>query len=109
MKDYSVNMSDLFLDRSWMYMRQKPGGGVTKHFGEGVQLFLDYVFSQPDEVRRGEIVCPCARCKFKKVYDRETVTMHLYTKGFVPNYRVDISWRDSPIKPKDSGKSYATC
>ena len=43
-------MSDLFVNRSWMYRRQNPGGGVTNQFSDGVQLFLDYAFSHPDQV-----------------------------------------------------------
>ena len=30
------------------------------------------------------------------MYDRETVTMHLYTKGFVPNYGVWIYHGEFP-------------
>ena len=98
MKKYQINMSNLFENRRWMYRRQKPGGGVTKQFSEGVQLFLDYTLSQPDEVSVGEIVCPCARCKFRKMYDRETVIMHLYMKGFAPDYRVWIYHGEIPAE-----------
>ncbi|XP_021716717.1 uncharacterized protein LOC110684586 [Chenopodium quinoa] len=72
-------------ERSWMYER-KVGHSINPDFVKGVDEFLKYVKDHPESSNPNEVRCPCFKCKNKWLWDAETVKIHLYRKGFVPNY-----------------------
>jgi hypothetical protein len=50
------------------------------NYCKGVQGFINYALSNPRNINRGGIICPCKRCKNKKFLDPDVVTMHLLQK-----------------------------
>ncbi|XP_021729830.1 uncharacterized protein LOC110696802 [Chenopodium quinoa] len=72
-------------ERSWMYER-KVGHSINPEFVKGVDEFLKYVEDHPESSNPNEVRCPCLKCKNKRLWDAETVKIHLYRKGFIPNY-----------------------
>ncbi|XP_021736439.1 uncharacterized protein LOC110702989 [Chenopodium quinoa] len=72
-------------ERSWMYER-KVGPYVNPEFEKGVDEFMQYVKDNPESSNPNEVRCPCAKCKNKRLWDPDTVKLHLFRAGFVPNY-----------------------
>ena len=52
----------------------------------GVQGFINFAISIPRNFSRGNIRCPCRKCKNKKYLHPDIVTMHLLHKGFIEDY-----------------------
>lgn len=77
---------DIRLTRSWMYNRLLPGRkGYTAAFEKGVEEFISFACKQ-EGVSNNQIRCPCPLCKNIYHLDAELVKVHLYSKGFKPNY-----------------------
>lgn len=77
---------DIRENRSWMYNRLMPGRkGYTDAFVNGVDEFVSFACQEAD-LSSGKIRCPCSKCKNLKFLDTEEVKVHLYRKGFIPNY-----------------------
>ncbi|XP_021716595.1 uncharacterized protein LOC110684442 [Chenopodium quinoa] len=72
-------------ERSWMYER-KVGPYVNPEFVKGFDEFMQYVKDNPESSNPNEVRCPCAKCKNKRLWDPDTVKLHLFRAGFVPNY-----------------------
>ena len=74
--------------RKWMYNKNLPGrNGLTNEFVAGVDEFIKFALSQDDRYKDGEkIRCPCKKCKNRKFFMLDEVTVHLYQKGFVEGY-----------------------
>ncbi|XP_021752049.1 uncharacterized protein LOC110717610 [Chenopodium quinoa] len=72
-------------ERSWMYER-KVGNSINPEFLKGVDEFLKYVEDHPESSNPNEVRCPCFKCKNKRLWDPDTVKLHLYRSGFLPNY-----------------------
>lgn len=72
----------------WMYERLDEDRFLRSEFVEGVEEFMNFAFNHPegDIVSGGNIRCPCLKCKNSKYLDKDTVTLHLYQKGFVYGY-----------------------
>ncbi|XP_021762951.1 uncharacterized protein LOC110727678 [Chenopodium quinoa] len=70
---------------SWMYER-KVGNSINPEFLKGVDEFLKYVEDHPESSNPNEVRCPCFKCKNKRLWDPDTVKLHLYRNGFLPNY-----------------------
>ncbi|KAF7807948.1 uncharacterized protein G2W53_040109 [Senna tora] len=66
--------------------RDQSRKGLNCAFIDGVEEFVSFVLSQPNFVSNGQIRCPCSRCDNTKFFDVETVKVHLYSRGFIPNY-----------------------
>ncbi|KAF7801033.1 uncharacterized protein G2W53_044445 [Senna tora] len=74
-------------DRLWMYNRRDQSRkSLNCAFIDGVEEFVSFVLSPPNFVSNGQIHCPCSRCDNTKLFDVETVKVHLYSRGFIPNY-----------------------
>ena len=72
--------------RSWMYNRLLPGRqGYTDAFLNGVEEFVSFACQQED-LSNEKIRCPCSKCKNLKYLIPEEVKVHLYKKGFIPDY-----------------------
>ena len=77
---------DIRQNRSWMYNRLMPGRkGYTDAFLNGVTEFVSFACQQA-YLSNGNIRCPCSKCKNLKYLDPEEVKVHLYKKGFIPDY-----------------------
>ncbi|XP_021719045.1 uncharacterized protein LOC110686748 [Chenopodium quinoa] len=74
-------------ERSWMYKRT-IGQSINPDFVKGVDEFIQYVRDHPESSNPDEVRCPCVKCKNKRLWNADTVKIHLYDKGFVPNYYV---------------------
>ncbi|XP_021742719.1 uncharacterized protein LOC110708800 [Chenopodium quinoa] len=72
-------------ERSWMYER-KVGNSINPEFLKGVDEFLKYLEDHPESSNPNEVRCPCFKCKNKRLWDPDTVKLHLYRSGFLPNY-----------------------
>ncbi|XP_021729406.1 uncharacterized protein LOC110696427 [Chenopodium quinoa] len=72
-------------ERSWMYERM-VGKSINPEFVKGVDEFIEYVTDHPESSNPNEVRCPCVKCKNKRLWNADTVKIHLYRKGFIPNY-----------------------
>ncbi|KAJ7942534.1 Transposon protein, putative, CACTA, En/Spm sub-class [Quillaja saponaria] len=75
------------VDRGWID-RCVVDGYITDEFMQGVEEFLSLAYGNSSIVYEGTIKCPCAACKHRKYLSRDEITVHLYKKGFVPNYKL---------------------
>ena len=82
-----VQNMDIFQLRSWMYNRLLPGRkGYTKEFLKDVEDFVLFACQQPNFQSEEKFRCPCCKCKNQRYLTTDEVKLHLYKKGFVPNY-----------------------
>ncbi|XP_021741390.1 uncharacterized protein LOC110707672 [Chenopodium quinoa] len=72
-------------ERSWMYER-KVGKSINPEFVKGVDEFIEYVTDHPESSNPNEVRFPCVKCKNKRLWNADTVKIHMYCKGFIPNY-----------------------
>ncbi|XP_021746191.1 uncharacterized protein LOC110712080 [Chenopodium quinoa] len=72
-------------ERSWMYERM-VGQSINPDFVKGVDEFIQYVTDHPESSNPNEVRCPYVKCKNKRLWNADTVKIHLYRKGFIPNY-----------------------
>jgi hypothetical protein len=72
-------------DRSWMY-RDSPKGLRRMSYFNGVQGFINFTTSIPENFTGGGISCPCRKCKNKKYMHPDVIMMHLIHKGFMKDY-----------------------
>ncbi|XP_021775780.1 uncharacterized protein LOC110739640 [Chenopodium quinoa] len=72
-------------ERSWMYERM-IGQSINPDFVKEVDEFIQYVTDHPESSNSNEVRCPCVKCKNKRLWNADTVKIHMYGKGFIPNY-----------------------
>ncbi|GLU09814.1 hypothetical protein SLE2022_266540 [Rubroshorea leprosula] len=77
-------------DRSWMYRRRDEMGYWNNEFNAGVEIFLDFAFSQtyPMFCAMNMIRCPCSKCWNREWHHRRRVQSHLITNGFMDGYLI---------------------
>ncbi|GLU11855.1 hypothetical protein SLE2022_285750 [Rubroshorea leprosula] len=77
-------------DRSWMYRRRDEMGYWNNEFNAGVEIFLDFAFSQTDPMfcAMNMIRCPCSKCWNREWHHRRRVQSHLITNGFMDGYLI---------------------
>ncbi|XP_010436745.1 PREDICTED: uncharacterized protein LOC104720554 [Camelina sativa] len=72
-----------------MYRRlDEERGGVSNEFVDGIHAFLSFARNQPSYRQRGNLLCPCSKCKNQKRRHTDIVEKHIYLKGFTENYYV---------------------
>ncbi|XP_058759557.1 uncharacterized protein LOC131632856 [Vicia villosa] len=77
---------DIQLDHSWMYNRLNPcRKGYTEEFRNGLDEFVSFALQQ-EGIINDEIRCPCSNCKNVPLKHFEEVKVHIFQKGFKPNY-----------------------
>ncbi|KAG7559061.1 Transposase-associated domain [Arabidopsis thaliana x Arabidopsis arenosa] len=82
-------MSNFYESREWMYKRfDYEHNCVYDEFVDGINIFVDFARNQASYIERGDMLCPCTRCKNLNRHDAKTVAHHLYMKGFTANYFV---------------------
>ncbi|GLT88105.1 hypothetical protein SLE2022_061440 [Rubroshorea leprosula] len=77
-------------DQSWMYRRRDEMGYWNNEFNAGVEIFLDFAFSQTDPMfcAMNMIRCPCSKCWNREWHHRRRVQSHLITNGFMDGYLI---------------------
>ncbi|WJX27971.1 hypothetical protein P8452_16742 [Trifolium repens] len=85
------------MDRNWMYDGNNPGkrGQVKDVFKMGVEFFINTVKHNLIVIREGGIRCPCVVCGCTCMRSEDEIRVHLYNKGFQPNYWVWSSHGES--------------
>jgi len=71
-------------DRSWMY-RDSSQWLYREHHCKKVKGFINFALSNPKNISGGEVRCSCVKCKNKKFYQSNIVTIHLLTKTLLRN------------------------
>ena len=85
----SQNMAHFPNHRGWMYDRCYSGRrGLKEAFVFGVNEFVETTRRYKYYALDGGIRCPCIKCECTKIMKDEEVKVHLYQKGFMPNYKV---------------------
>lgn len=74
------------MNRDWMYARMN-GDGLREEYLLGVEEFITFSFSKADFMSGNQIRCPCVKCENRCFQGRAEVIFHLYSKGFMKNYR----------------------
>ncbi|GLT42258.1 hypothetical protein SLA2020_162700 [Shorea laevis] len=71
-----------------MYRCQDEMGYWNNEFNAGVDIFLDFAFSQTDPMfcAMNMIRCPCSKCWNREWHHRRRVQSHLITNGFMDGY-----------------------
>ncbi|KAG7559517.1 Transposase-associated domain [Arabidopsis thaliana x Arabidopsis arenosa] len=73
--------------REWMYNRIDPyTNHIAADYLAGVEAFISYASHVED--RKGRFLCPCVVCQNSKSVKAVTVSSHLLSRGFMPNYYV---------------------
>ena len=60
--------------------------GLKESFVVGVEEFIRTTRRSRYFELEGEIRCPCIKCDYTRILTDEIVKVHLYKKGFIPNY-----------------------
>jgi hypothetical protein len=60
--------------------RDSPQWLRMMDYCNGVQSFINYALSNPRNINRGDIRCPCKRYKNRNFLDLDVVMMHLLQK-----------------------------
>jgi len=95
-------------NRAWMYDRCYSGRrGLKESFVLGVEEFVRVARqSRYFELESG-IRCPCIKCDCTRIFADEVVKVHLYKKGFIPNYWIwTLHGEDMPAIDLHEGDNY---
>lgn len=82
----SLPFANMRNDREWMYARRNTNGTINPNFVEGVETFIAFALNQPRMSDMTKIRCPCTKCHNRKFQEVEEVRIHLFRKGFIPDY-----------------------
>ena len=74
------------MDRSWTN-RRAVDGEISTEYREGVEYFYDFIFENMALLHQRWAHCPWNRYGNRKIFDRDTITVHLYKSEFMPNYK----------------------
>ncbi|KAM7277183.1 hypothetical protein ACFE04_019049 [Oxalis oulophora] len=69
------------MDKSWIKITDRK----NKEYIDGVDMFLNWAFSQPCVSQY--ILCPCNKCKNSNLKNRVDIRADLFTFGFLESYR----------------------
>jgi hypothetical protein len=92
-----------------MYNRlNEKRSAITNEFYTGVYQFIEFAKSQDTVYSDGILRCPCAKCKCKWYKLEDDVLVHLFNKGFMPNYYRWTCHGEKPVTPPPmvAGTSY---
>jgi len=64
--------------------------GLKEIFVSGVEEFVIKACQQESYMNERKTRCPCNKCHSTHIFPIETVKLHLYKNGFMPNYYVWI-------------------
>ena len=78
---------EILAHRVWMYNRLNDGRcGLTNDFLEELDQFLNFAIEYAPVESVGKLRCPCVRCQNRNIVEYTTVRVHLFKRGFMPNY-----------------------
>ena len=63
--------------------------GLNPEFMVGIEVFLDFAYSNQSNVVDEKILCPCQLCGLRKRGPRDGVCVHLMKRGFMNGY---VTW-----------------
>ena len=73
--------------RVWMYNRLNDGRrGLTNDFLEWLDQFLNFAIEYAPVESVEKLRCLCERCQNRNIVEYATVRVHLFKRGFMPNY-----------------------
>jgi len=79
-------MTSFPLTCGWMYNRMYKGRGSLKPtFVAKNEKFVEIAYQQESYVNGRQLRCPWTKCGCTRIYDVQTVKVHLYKHGFMPN------------------------
>ena len=74
-----------------MYDRVYKGRrGLKPTFVAGVEEFIEIAYQQESYVNERQLKCPCIKCECTRIFDVQTIKLHLYKYGFMPDYFIWI-------------------
>jgi len=80
-------MGEVPSHRRWVYDRCYSGRrGLKESFVIGVEDFIQTARQYKYYALEGGIRCPCIKCECTCILKDEEVKVHLYKKGFMPDY-----------------------
>ena len=74
------------MDHSWMD-RRVVDWMISSEYRKGVEYFCDFAFGNAALLHQRRDRCPCNRCGNREIFERDTITVHLYQNEFLPNYK----------------------
>lgn len=77
-------------NRDWMYSRFNEEG-ISDRYIKGVEEFIEFAKSKSEFMCGDQIKCPCVKCHNFRFEDIDAVRFHLYSKGFMGNYRIWVA------------------
>jgi len=81
--------------------------GLKESFVVGVEEFIRTTRRSRYFELEGEIRCPCIKCDYTRILTDEIVKVHLYKKGFIPNYWIwTLHGEDMPYVDLHEGDNY---
>ena len=84
---FSQNMAEVSSHRRWVYDSCYSGRkGLKETFVIGVEQFIQTTRQYKYYALEGGIRCPCVKCEGTHILKDEEVKVHLYKKGFMPDY-----------------------
>ena len=101
-------MGEPSFNRAWMYDRCYSGRwGLKESFVLGVEEFVRVARQSRYFELEGGIRCPCIKCDCTRILTDEVVKVHLYKKGFIPNYWIwTLHGEDMPAIDLHEGDNY---
>lgn len=84
--DIGSTYMDIRLHPIWMYNRLNPcRKGFANEFQNGLDEFVSFGLQQEGKIN-DQIRCPCSNCKNVPLKHFEEVKVHIFQKGFKPDY-----------------------
>jgi len=81
---------------NWKYYRMFNGrSGLKPTFVAGVEEFLERAYQQESYVNERQLKCSCNKCKCTTIYNVQTIKLHLYKHGFMPDYFIWIDHKEA--------------
>ena len=73
-------------NREWTYQRHDKRGYLNTTFIQKVKEFIEFATKQEIYQITANVKCPCAKCWNVPYLVVDTMKLHLYKRGFQPNY-----------------------
>ena len=67
--------------------RRVVDGVIFAEYRKGADYFCDFAFGNTALLHQARACSSCNRYGNREIFDRDTITIHLYQSGFIPNYK----------------------
>ena len=95
-------------DRGWMYNGWNDNGCHSQEWVRNTNAFLDYAFDRVSNAEKFGVVCPCSVCRNRIRRKKNTMSMHLCQRGFMPSYTRWTEHGERPIRSFTLEETYNT-